>query len=200
MKFIFRYAIRLKEGIVRVVEDFVAFFYKKAMGSCGKGVLLKPFTSIFKGLENIYIADNVRIARYAVIYSTGADVHIGPKTGIAPYFKVITGNHRCDVPGHYMFDGDYEKLPENDQPVVIEGDSWIGINVTILSGVTVGRGTVIASGAVLNKSCPPYSIVGGVPAKVLKYRFTIDQALEHEKALYPEQKRLTREQLEKSRM
>lgn len=181
-------------------DKVLSFFYKRVMGHCGNNVMIKPMTSVFKGLENCYIDDDVRIARYAVVYSVGAKVHIGSKVGIAPYFKVITGNHRTDVVGHFMFDADYEKLPENDQDVVIEGDNWIGINVTVLSGVTVGRGSVIASGAVLNKSCPPYSIVGGVPAKVLKYRFTIDQALEHEKALYPEDKRLTREQLEKSRM
>lgn len=200
MRVLSKFVVLVKDGIIRVLEDFLSIFYKKLLGACGSGVMLKPFSSVFKGLENIYISSDVRIARYAVIYSTNAKVHIGPKVDIAPYFKLISGNHRTDVVGHFMFDADYEKLPENDQDVVIEGDNWIGINVTVLSGVTVGRGSVIASGAVLNKSCPPYSIVGGVPARVLKYRFTIDQALEHEKALYPEDKRLTREQLEKSRM
>lgn len=70
---------------------------------------------------------------------------------------------------------------------------------SILSGVTVGRGSIIASGAVVNKSCPPYSIIGGVPAKVLKYRFTIDEALEHEEKLYPVSIRYTKEELEESR-
>lgn len=89
-----------------------------------------------------------------------------------------------------------EKLPQNDAPVVIEDDVWCGANVTILKGVTIGRGAVIAAGAVVTKSCPPYSIVGGVPAKILKYRFNKEQILQHENTLYPIKERLTMEKLE----
>jgi len=73
-----------------------------------------------------------------------------------------------------------EKLPENDLPVVIEDECWIGANVTILKGVTIGRGSVVAAGAVVTKSCEPYSIIGGVPAKLIKMRFTPEQIVEHE--------------------
>lgn len=170
------------------------------MAECGHSVMLKPFTSVFKGISNFHISPYVRIARYAVIYSTKASVYIGSKVGIAPYLKIITGNHSVLHIGAFIFDGNYPKKAEDDKDVIIEGDSWFGINVTILSGVTVGRGSVIAAGAVLNKSCPPYSIVGGVPAKVLKYRFSIDEALEHEKKLYPESIRYTRQELEDSRL
>ena len=70
-----------------------------------------------------------------------------------------------------------------DAPVVIEDDVWVGANVTILKGVTIGRGSVIAAGAVVTKSCPPYSIVGGVPARGIKPRFTAEQVEEHESLL-----------------
>ena len=55
----------------------------------------------------------------------------------------------------------------------------------------------MAAGSVVNKPTPPYSISGGVPAKTIKFRFTIDEILEHERMLYPEHERYTREQLEK---
>lgn len=190
---------RLQQAIEYIIDKFWSFFIKRAMGHCGKNVMLKPSTSIFKGLENIYISDDVRIARYAVIYSTLAKVRIGSKVGIAPYLKIITGNHRMDVVGHWMFYGDYPKRAEDDQDVVIEGDNWIGINVTILAGVTIARGCCIAAGAVVNQSFPPYSIIGGVPARLLKYRFTVDEILEHEQALYPEGQRYTREEIEGKR-
>ena len=98
-----------------------------------------------------------------------------------------------------MFDGDINKNPDDDKDVVIEGDSWFGINVTILAGVTIGRGSIIAAGAVVTRSVPPYSIIGGIPAKVLKFRFTIEEVLEHEKVLYPEAKRFSKEDIIKQR-
>lgn len=191
--------VKVRDASHFLLDEILAFFIKRSMGKCGKNVLIKPSTSVFKGLQNIHISDNVRIARYAVIYATEAKLFIGSKVGIAPYLKIMTGNHNTKCVGHFMFDGDFAKEPDNDKDVVIEGDNWIGINVTILSGVSIGRGSVIAAGSVVNKSCPPYSIIGGVPAKVLKYRFSVDEILEHEKKLYVEKDRLTREEIENSR-
>ena len=89
-----------------------------------------------------------------------------------PGVTVVTGNHRIDIPGKYIIDiTDQEKREEDDQPVIFEGDNWIGANAIILKGVTIGRGAVIAAGAVVTKSVPEYAIVGGNPAKVLRFRF-----------------------------
>lgn len=63
-----------------------------------------------------------------------------------------------------------EALSKGD--IVIDDDVWIGYKATILSGVHIGQGAIIATGAVVPKDVPPYAIVGGVPAKVIKYRFT----------------------------
>lgn len=196
---IYNLGIKSQLGIEYLKDKFWAFFIKRSMGNCGKNVMIKPTTSVFKGIENFYFSDDVRIARYAVIYSTNAKVVIGRKVGIAPYLKIITGNHRIKDIGHFMFDGAIKKLPEDDKDVIIEGDSWFGINVTILAGVTIGRGSVIAAGSIVTKSCPPYSIIGGMPAKVLKYRFTIEEALEHEKELYSQEKKYSKEELLQSR-
>ena len=67
--------------------------------------------------------------------------------------------------------------------MVIEDDVWCGANVTILKGVTIGRGSIVAAGAVVTHSFPPYSVIGGVPAKLLKMRFTPEEIVEHEKRL-----------------
>lgn len=55
--------------------------------------------------------------------------------------------------------------------IIVDDDVWIGYRATILSGVHIGQGAVVAAGAVVTKDVPPYAIVGGVPAKVIKYRF-----------------------------
>ncbi|MDY4600864.1 MAG: DapH/DapD/GlmU-related protein [Bacteroides uniformis] len=80
--------------------------------------------------------------------------------------------------------------------MIVEEDCWIGVNVTLLMGVTIRRGTTVAAGAVVSKSTVPYSIVGGIPAKHIKFYWTIDQILKHEEDLYPENERYSKEQLE----
>ena len=58
---------------------------------------------------------------------------------------------------------------------IVGNDVWIGSNVVILGGVTIGHGAIVAAGSVVNKDVPPYSIVAGVPAKIIRYRFTESQ-------------------------
>ena len=60
--------------------------------------------------------------------------------------------------------------PQREEPVVIGNDVWIGSRVTILPGVHIGNGVIIGAGAVVSKDIPDYAIVGGNPARILKYR------------------------------
>ncbi len=194
MKYISKFILLLYTACVSVVDRILAYFYKKQMISCGSPVLLKPLTSVIRGVENMQFGDHVRIARYAVLYSTEAKIIIGNKVGIAPKVNIITGNHRIDVVGKFIMDS-HEKLPENDKDVILEDEIWIGVNVTILSGTVISRGSCVAANALLNKKYPPYAIIGGVPAKVLKFRFTIDEIIQHEKELYPPERRYSRQEL-----
>mgnify|MGYP004711956883 CR=1 FL=1 len=77
--------------------------------------------------------------------------------------------------GKYFNNVDYENsMIRNNKPIKIGNDVWIGANVVILPGVTIGDGAVLAAGAIVNKNVEPYEIVGGVPAKPIKKRFTDD--------------------------
>ena len=67
------------------------------------------------------------------------------------------------------------KKNKNGNVVTIGNDVWICDGVTILDGITIGDGAIIAAGAIVTKDVPPYAIVGGIPAKIIKYRFTEDQ-------------------------
>nr|WP_324622532.1 DapH/DapD/GlmU-related protein [Acinetobacter sp. IK40] len=89
----------------------------------------------------------------------GNDVMIGPKT-------VVWGrDHGMENNGIPM-----KKQPHAYSPITIEDDVWIAANVTILKGVNIGKGAVIGAGAVVVKDVPPYAIVVGNPAKVIRYR------------------------------
>lgn len=126
--------------------------------------------------------NNVTIGPGATIYTTGAKLIIKHHVIIGPNLTIITGDHNISVIGNYICET-IQKRPEDDQDVIIESDVWIGCNVTILKGVTIGRGSVVAAGAVVTKSCPPYSVIGGVPAKVIKKRFTEEEIIKHEELL-----------------
>ena len=158
--------------------------YKRAMRHCGKGVYIRPMSSDFKGLQNLSVGDGTSIPKGATFYCTEAPLTIGKKVVFGPRPTIITGDHRIDLLGKHIIDVTVEdKLPENDLPVVIEDGVWCGANVTILKGVTIGRGSVVAAGAVVTESCAPYSIIGGVPAKLIKMRFTPEEIEEHEKKI-----------------
>ena len=159
--------------------------WKACMKHCGRGVYLRPMSSDIKGLQNLSIGDGTSIPKGSTFYCTNAPLTIGRKVIFGPRPTIITGDHRIDILGKYIIDvTDAEKLPGNDAAVVIEDDVWIGANVTILKGVTIGHGSVIAAGAVVTQSFPPYSIIGGVPARLLKQRFTEEQQKENDRLLY----------------
>ncbi len=165
-----------------------AAVWKRCMKHCGKNVYLRPLCSDIKGLWNLSVGDGTSIPRGSTIYCTDASCTIGKKVLFGPNPTIITGDHRIDLLGRYIADVTVaEKFEDGvnlyDEPVVIEDDVWCGANVTILKGVTLGRGSVVAAGAVVTKSFPPYSIIGGVPAKLIKMRFSGDEIEKHERLL-----------------
>ena len=185
----------LFNGFAHLKDTLMSKCMKRKMRACGKNVTLRPSTSVYLGVENLSLGNNVSIPRFSHIFCSRAPLTIGNNVIFGPAPTIVTGDHIINCIGTPMFL--YKKKgPEEDLPVVIEDDVWVGANVTILKGVTIGRGSVIAAGCVVNKSTPPYSISGGVPVKTIRFRFTIDEIIEHEKQIYPEGERYTREQLE----
>ncbi|MBP3321086.1 MAG: CatB-related O-acetyltransferase [Clostridia bacterium] len=135
------------------------------------------------GAENICLGSHVFVGDEALFMCTRAKIYVGDHVMFGPRVTVITGGHRTDLAGRPMDDiTNEEKRPEDDRDIRFQGDNWIGAGATVLRGVTVGYGAVIGAGAVVTKDVPPYSIVGGSPAKVLKMRFD-EQILKEQLAL-----------------
>lgn len=171
----------IKLFIKRIYNKIYIPLYKKRMLHCGSEVNFSPFDSIFS-YESMYVGNHVSIGYHADFVATRSKIIIGDHVVFGPHVSIRGGDHRFDIPGRYIDTiKDDEKLPANDADVVFEGDNWIGMNVTILKGVTIGFGSVIAAGAVVTKSIPPYSIVGGTPAKVIKPRFDKQGIEDHNK-------------------
>ncbi|OYZ00888.1 MAG: acetyltransferase [Sphingobacteriia bacterium 28-36-52] len=142
--------------------------------------------------QNIVLGNRVTIGKHAIIRPSniyggaiGAGLKVGDHSNIGPYSyigcsgKITIGNNVMISPRvsiyaeNHVFDD--ANIPMKEQgvtqsAVTIEDDCWIAANSIILAGVTIGKGSVIAAGSVVTKSVPPYSVVAGIPAKVIKQR------------------------------
>jgi acetyltransferase-like isoleucine patch superfamily enzyme len=134
--------------------------------------------------KNVYMGDDCHIGENNMLLCLLAPIKIGNHFMSGPNVTFITGNHRIDILGKYMTEiTNNDKLPENDEEIIVEDDVWVGAGSIILKGVRIGRGSVIAAGSIVTKDVPPYAIVGGSPAKVIKFRFNEGKIIEHERLL-----------------
>ena len=123
---------------------------------------------------------------------------VGSYCSIAPNVVFLLSadhysNHISSFPFKVKIIGEaVEGVSKGD--IIVDDDVWIGYGATIMSGVHIGQGAVVAAGAVVTKDVPPYAIVGGVPAKVIKYRFEPEMI---EELLKIDYSKLTKEDIEK---
>ncbi len=166
-----RHGRKIRLGNNVVVDDY-AVLDAKGEGNegitIGDNVIIGRYSVLSCKDGSIRIGDNTTLGVACVIHSVGrSSVVIGNDCPIAAYCYLIGGGNyrydRLDVP--IMQQGAYSK-----GGIVIEDNVWIGAQVVILDGVTVGRGSVVAAGAAVYRNVPKMSIVGGVPAKVVRRR------------------------------
>lgn len=180
-------------GFTRISRRGRELFMQSLFGSRGKRLRFDP--DGYYTYHNIHLGDDVIIGRGATLMAAESRIRIGNKVMFGPEVMLIAGNHNTGVCGQAMFDVK-EKRPEDDQDIVIEDDVWVGARAIILKGVIIRRGAIIAAGAVVTREVPPYAVVAGNPAKVVRFRWTPDEILAHERALYAATERLTRESLQ----
>ncbi len=128
--------------------------------------------------KDIYIGENtygpINVKRWGTY---GESLSIGKYCSIASGVSFILGGiHKYDCITTYPFKAfkNSEIEAETKGPIIVEDLVWISTNATILSGVRIGTGSIVAAGSVVTKDVPAYSIVGGNPAKVIKMRFSED--------------------------
>ncbi len=145
--------------------------------------------------EYCHIGENSKVYSTCIGYGSGISrdsimdsVLIGKYTTLGPDIKVITGQHPTSKiasthPAFYSVRGQMgftyvdktvfneTRFAKDQYKVVIGNDVWIGSYTRIMEGVTIGDGAVVAAGAIVTRDVPPYAIVGGIPAKIIKYRF-----------------------------
>jgi acetyltransferase-like isoleucine patch superfamily enzyme len=118
---------------------------------------------------------NIERAKIGAFCSFGPEVICGSASHPLNFISTYPGFYTKEAQGAEFFG--YEHAFIDKKEVVIGADVWIGTRAIILGGIEIGVGAVVAAGSVVTKSVPPYAIVGGVPAKVIKYRFS-DETIE----------------------
>lgn len=145
-----------------------------------------------KGLKNVhptaYIAGKVYVSPDLIAHEYA---YIGPGTYIPP--KVTIGKYTMLAPNVSILGGDHIFTNPN-KPIIFSGrpempnthigeDVWIGANASIMAGINIGNGAIIAANAVVTKDVPSYSIFGGNPAKLIRMRFNEEEIILHKKML-----------------
>jgi acetyltransferase-like isoleucine patch superfamily enzyme len=125
-----------------------------------------------------------------------SQIRIGNHVMFGPEVAIIGGNHNTTIPGRFMTQI-HDKTANDDLDVIIEDDVWIGARAIILRGVTIGRGVIVGAGSIVTKSVPPYAIVAGNPAQVIRYRWNAETIIAHEQSLYPPEQWLPLPDLER---
>jgi acetyltransferase-like isoleucine patch superfamily enzyme len=167
-----RYASYLHAGKELIIEDYAeinARSTRKIMlgnrVTIGKYAIIRP-GNLYGGEpgEGLMVGDHSNIGPYCYIGCSG-HISIGNNVMISPRVSIYAENH--------VFEDAHNTIKSQGvqrQSVVIEDDCWIASNSVILAGVTIGKGSVVAAGSVVTHDVPPYSIVAGVPARLIKNR------------------------------
>jgi acetyltransferase-like isoleucine patch superfamily enzyme len=108
--------------------------------------------------DKLELGDQVDIGEFTHLRANGG-IRIGSRVLIAANVTITTREHPVALPRWGV---------TSDAPIVIEDDVWIGAGAIVLPGVTIGRGSVVAAGAVVTADVPPFTVVGGVPARTIK--------------------------------
>lgn len=168
---VIEHGYQITSGANLILEDMVHINALSENGiafgrnvTVAKGTVIVCTGVIANRGTGLIIGDYSAIGAHSFIGSQGG-ITIGSDVIMGPGVRIFSENHNYD-----NSELPIRKQGEIRKKVLIEDDSWVGSGVTILGGVTIGRGSVIAAGSVVTKNIPAYSVVAGIPAKIVKKR------------------------------
>lgn len=189
----------MKIIIKRFIVGIIQKYRKRGCKHIANNAYIEKNVRIYNR-DNIIMEESTNINSGAIIMNTRAKFIMKKWSGAAFGLTVITGGH-ISVPGKFhkmITNSDKELLDVNheyDADIIVEEDVWLAANVTLLRGIRIGRGAIVGAGSVIRNNVPPYTILTGNPAKIVGFRFTPEEALIHEQALFKEDERMSIEEL-----
>jgi len=174
--------------MVRKLKKWIKKITQKKVNSLFIDSSVKIYPNVVLNTENggtITIGQKSELLHGVILMTYGGNIVIGEKCSINPYTilyghgnltignNVLIAGHTLIIPANHIFTDVNRPIGVQGltmKGIIIEDDVWIGSGCRILDGVTIGKGAIVAAGAVVNKTVEPFSIVGGVPAKLIKNR------------------------------
>ena len=180
--------------LLKIVRSPKVFYIKNHLGHCGNNVVISSPCRMSVP-QNVFMGDYTLIQPNCTFIMNKGKVYIGKWSTIASNCTIITDNHKPTVGINTRMLNRYY-INDSVKDIFIDCDCWVGAGSTLLSGASMGRGSIAAAGAVVNKPVPPYAVVAGVPAKIIASVFTKKQIIEHEECLYTENERMSLKELD----
>lgn len=158
----FKYSLPWRINKLVRVGEINSYLMRKQIGSCGSKLTVNGG---FKGFgKHVHLGENINFNGNVFINGSG-EVHIGSYFHTGVNLTIISSNHNFENATSIP----YDKIRIHKK-VIIKDFVWCGNNVTIIPGITIGEGAIIAAGSVVVKDVPDCAIVGGNPAQFIRYR------------------------------
>lgn len=184
-------------GIIRILRTLkrCCWTSRKDLASAGLNASIQKPCYVTSP-ETIYMEENTVIRRGVTILNNHHEhIYIKKYTVISTNCTIVTNNHKSTVGIPQCLLG-ASHVNDVSRNLIIGEDIFVGANVTIMSGGDLGRGCIIGACSLVTKPIPPYAIAVGSPARVVGVKFTLEQIIKHEEALYPREERMSRKKLE----
>ncbi|MEY8213900.1 MAG: hypothetical protein RPR97_05375 [Colwellia sp.] len=164
--------------VKRILRTSLLLFYRVVFKKFTYGHELRLGIPLWLSKGSVKLGDYCYIGPRANVVS---ELVVGDMVLISSDFRVIGNDHGFNSIGEPM------RISESDSKNIItyiENDVWVGEGVTLKQGVRIGRGAIVGVKSFVNKDVPPYAIVAGIPAKIIRYRFTAEEIKAHEDIIY----------------
>lgn len=184
-------------GFIKKIQRGIAVFFptRKSIGKSGSNSFIE-FPVFISSPKSVVMEADTRLRQGCKLLNAERDIiTIKRYTVISMNCVIVTNNHKSTVGIPQILLG-ISGLNDQSHNTTIEEDVWLGANVTVVGVDRIGRGSLIGACSTVTHDVPPYAIMVGSPARIIGVKFSIDQIMEHERILYPESQRYSREYLE----
>ena len=191
--------ISIKQRLCDKLKGLFHIDKRKEYGYMANDAYLAPDVIVFNK-KNLFLYENTSVPEGGVILNPRSKFIMKRGSFSSYNLCVCPGNH-LPVVGmwkHNVTDAMKDILDREhkfDRDIIVEEDVWLGINVTLLSGAHIGRGSIVGAGCVVSGEWPPYAVIVGNPARIKRAVFSIEEILAHEEKLYCPKERYTQQQL-----